>query len=82
LRVLWPVHSLVAENGNFESGNRRFGCRFGRLSCRFRKQVWTGLYESVWQVHVNFMRWLMGWEANEDAEWRINGCHEGERDQQ
>jgi len=36
------VSTLVAENGNFVSGNRRFCCLFGRLCCRFRQQVWTG----------------------------------------
>ena len=32
------LSTLVAENGNFVSGNRRLCCLFGRLCCRFRQQ--------------------------------------------
>ena len=42
--TLYPeTGNFVARNGNFVSESRRLWCCFGRLCCRFRQQVWTGL---------------------------------------
>jgi len=38
---------------------------------------------NVSAASMNLMLWLLQWGADEDAEgWQMNGCHEGERDQQ